>query len=206
MRRMQELCSSNQVENQKSFIPRTPLHQTFSRFNAYTLDATQPHRISIRATFAARIFCALMFLSGILLLLTVFIAHLPVSFIAGAMLLLVIGSLAYKATMQQTILQKERNHLLLVQRQAFRKPTSHSYTLADIACIQLLQVLMLPGTLGYQDADVAVTTYEVNLVLRVSTPERIWLYSNRNLSVARNAAEKIASFLGVIVLDHSKES
>lgn len=197
--------SSSTTNKQILAVPRTPLHPTFNRFNAHILDATQPHQISIHATPAAILFCVLMFLSGIFLLLTVFIASLPTSFIAGAMLLLVIGSLTCRATMQGAILQKESNHLILVQQQALRKPARHSYALSDIVCIQLLQVIMLPGTQGYQDADVKVTTYEVNLILRVLPPERIWLYNNRNLSVARNAAEKIASFLGVTVLDHSKD-
>lgn len=181
-------------------VSLTPMKPTFSRFTAQFLDDLSPRAIRIRATTGARVFCILVGVTGLALLVAKFIGGLPWPAAVGGVLLLAIALIGGNTWSQELTLRVDRDCRAAMICQASWIGEGHewTYALSEIAGVQVLRI-DIEGGVG----DVSVTTYEVNLVLATPAGKRVRLYGHRNLSMARTAAQRIATRLDVAVLDHS---
>ena len=181
-------------------VSLTPMKPTFTRFTAQLLDDLSPKAIRIRATLGARVFCILVGVTGLALLVAKFIVGLPWPAAVGGVLLLAIALIGSNTWSHELTLRVDRDRRAAVICQAswIGESNERTYALSEIAGVQVLRIDIEGGV-----DDVAVTTYEVNIVLATPAGERVRLYGHRSLDMACTAAQRIATYLDVAVLDHS---
>jgi hypothetical protein len=187
-------------DNDSAFVQRTPMKSVYSRFDGQSVDTSKPNVIRFQSTLAARAFCIISGATGLTLIAAKFTADMPWLALAGGALLLLISSLGYAAWLRESTIciDRENNLVTFSQKGLIGKYHKRSYPISEIAGIQILNV-----DLGGAE-DVDVRTYEVNVVLSVPHRKRLWLYSNRDPAKALSTACKIAAFLKVGVMDHSR--
>ncbi len=189
-------------------IPRTPLKPVYVRFQTHALATPEPHIIRIETMLPVRMFCFFFISAGVLLMGTMLALGFAWGLFGGGALLLFIGGVSYFTLVRDLTIQIDKEHrkIHLSQKSLIRTNTIERYVLSDIKGIQLLRVFLPQGTTGYQDGDIPVTSYEVNLVLAIPEMQRKWLYSDRNPTRALQVADQIATALDVPMLDHREDS
>jgi hypothetical protein len=194
-------------KKQDQSISRLPLKKIYTRFTAQriTIDPGKPNVISITATNSARVFCFLCILLGFILIGMQLWLNISLMILLGAALFLFIGIVGIITWFQELTITTEKcfNKAVFQKKNLFKKSSSQDIYLSEIRGIQLLSHTIKAGR--WQDGDMDVTTYEVILVLDSLTTKRQFLYNHRNLNIARDVAEKIATGLGTTVIDHSDQ-
>ena len=181
------------------FVPRTQLKGVYSRFKTHNLVIREPGVLEFRAAKTAKAFSLLLFLSAIALIIFTLVANLPVSFIFGGVLLLVVSILSSMTWVGAILISidKQSGTLSMQNYTLFMQDRHFIIYLSDIAAVQVLAV-----ELG--DAiDVTVTTYEVNLVYAMPAGERTWLLSFSNFKQAKQAAVQLGEIINCPVLEHA---
>jgi len=192
-------------------ISRVPMKKVYTRFTAQqiSIDPRKPCVISSNSTKSARVFCILCILFGFVLFGIQLWLDRSWMILLGGALFLFIGILVFITWFQDvTITIDDRfNKAVFHKKNLFKQSSSLDVSLSDIKGIQLLSHTMKAGLSGWQDTDFDATFYEVNLVFYSSTDtdKRHFLYSHRNVHIARDTAERIAVCLGTTVLDHSDQ-
>jgi hypothetical protein len=97
------------------------------------------------------------------------------------------------------------NKAILCKKNLFKQSSSLDVSLSDIKGIQLLSYTIKAGQSGWHNTDIDVTVHEVNLVLNSYSNQRQFLYNHRNLTIAIDAAKRIAIILGTTIIDHSDQ-
>jgi hypothetical protein len=188
-------------------ISRVPMKKVYTRFTAQqiNIDSKKPNVISINSTSIAQVFCILCIIFGLVLFGIQFYLNRSWMILLGGVLFLFIGAVGFITWYQDLTItiDKSFNKVVFHKKDLFKKISSKDICLSDIKGIQLLSHTIKAGQSGWQDGDIDVTTYEVNLVLNSYTDKRQFLYNHRNLNIARDAAEKIAIRLGTTVIDQS---
>lgn len=192
-------------------ISRVPMKKVYTRFTAQkiTIDTSKPGVISITSTKSARVFCILCILFGFVLFgIQLWLDRSWMILLGGALFLFIgiVGSITWFQDVIITI-DNRFNTVVVHKKNLFKQSSSLDVSLSDIKGIQLLAHTMKAGLSGWQDTDFDATFYEVNLVFYSSTntDKRQFLYSHRNVHIARDTAERIANCIGTTVLDHSDQ-
>jgi len=199
-----ELDSLHAYNNQMISVQYTPMKEVYTRFNAQRIDMTNSGLLRIHPSLATQLFILSLFITGILILLSILFLGSSMFLIGGGMLLLLIGCIGERTIGKEIKISvnPSTNRILVHQSGFLSRSSTRTIDESSIQGIQLLHVTLKAGMQGWQDTDITVHSYEVNLILDPSF-QRLWLYSHRDVKRAREAALKIAEYLDVSVVDHS---